>query len=250
MKALILAGGRGKRLGKLTEEMNKCLMEVGGRPLLSYSLDCASKIPQISEIVIVVGYQAEKIINNFGDHYRGKPIKYIFQKEQNGLVHAIEQAREILDNEDFLLMLGDELMTNARHLEMVRAFEVEEVFALCGVLLVENRNLIKKTYAVLQDNQGKIVRLIEKPQNPPNNIMGIGHCLFRNGILSYIPKTPINQNRGEKELPDLIQAAVDDGKIIKPFNLCNRYFNFNIKEEIHDVESFFAHFSDYERDLM
>ena len=250
MKALILAGGRGKRLGELTQEKNKCLMEIGGRPLLSYSLDCASKIPQISEIIVVVGYQAEEIVNRFGDHYQGKSIKYAFQEEQKGLVHAIDQAKEVLAGSDFLLMLGDELMTNPRHLEMFRVFEDENIFALCGVLLVENRDLIKKTYSINQDKQGNIARLIEKPQDPPNNIMGTGNCVFRNAILSYIEKTPVNPNRSERELPDLIQAAINDGKIIKPFNICSRYFNFNIKDEIHDVESFFAHFSEEERNLL
>lgn len=250
MKALILAAGRGKRLGEMTQEKNKCLVEIGGRLLLSYSLDCASKIPQISEIVVVVGYQAEEIVNRFGDHYQGKSVKYAFQEEQKGLVHAIEQAGQVLNGEDFLLMLGDELMTNPRHLEMFRVFEDGNIFSLCGVLLVENRNLIKKTYSISQDKNGNILKLIEKPQNPQNNIMGTGNCLFRNEILSYISKTPINSNRGERELPDLIQVAIDDGKIVKPFNICSRYFNFNIKEEIHDVESFFAHFSEEERNLL
>ncbi|MBI4101547.1 MAG: nucleotidyltransferase family protein [Candidatus Nealsonbacteria bacterium] len=250
MKALILAAGRGKRLGELTQDKNKCLTEIGGRPLLSYSLDCAAKIPQISEIVVVVGYQADEIVNRFGDHYQGKSVKYAFQEEQRGLVHAIEQAKEVLAGSDFLLMLGDELMTNPRHLEMFRMFEDRNIFTLCGVLLVENRNLIKKTYSISQDKNGNIQKLIEKPQDPLNNIMGTGNCLFRNEIISYIAKTPVNQNRGEKELPDLIQTAIEDGKIVKPFNICSRYFNFNIKEEIHDVESFFAHFSEEERNLL
>ena len=171
MKALILAAGRGKRLGEITQDKNKCLIELGGRLLIDYSLDCASKIPQIVEIVVVVGYQAEKIINFFGDHYQGKPVKYVFQKELKGLVNAIESAEVALGKEDFLLMLGDELMTNPRHLEMIKAFEDKDIFALCGVLLVENRDLIKKTYSILQDKEGKIVKLIEKPQNPPNSII-------------------------------------------------------------------------------
>ncbi|OGZ23729.1 MAG: nucleotidyl transferase [Candidatus Nealsonbacteria bacterium RIFCSPLOWO2_01_FULL_41_9] len=250
MKALILAAGRGKRLGEITQDKNKCLLEIAGRPLIAYSLDCASKIPQISEIVIIVGYQAEEIINNFGDHYLGKPVRYVFQKEQKGLVNAIENAEAVLNKEDFLLMLGDELMTNPRHLEMMKAFEDKDIFALCGILLVENRDLIKKTYSISQSDDGKITQLIEKPQNPENNIMGTGNCLFRKEIFSYIAKTPINKNRGEKELPDLIQCAINDGKIVKPFNLCSRYFNVNLKEEIHDAQSYFAHFSESERKLL
>lgn len=80
--------------------------------------------------------------------------------------------------------------------------------------------------------------------------MGTGNCLFRKEIFSYIAKTPINKNRGEKELPDLIQCAINDGKIVKPFNLCSRYFNVNLKEEIHDAQSYFAHFSESERKLL
>lgn len=250
MKALILAAGRGKRLGELTEEKNKCLVEVGGRPLLSYSLDCAAKIPQVSEIAVVVGYQAEEIVNRFGDHYQGKSVKYAFQEEQRGLVDAISRSKEVLAGSGFLLMLGDELMTNPRHLEMFKIFEDKNIFALCGVLLVDNRDLIKRTYSISQNKEGNILKLIEKPRDPQNNIMGTGNCLFRNEIISYIEKTPVNPNRGEKELPDLIQAAINDGKIVKPFNICSRYFNFNVKEEIHDAESFFAHFSEEERNLL
>jgi len=250
MKALILAAGRGKRLGETTAEKNKCLLEVAGRSLLAYSLDCASKIPQVSEIIVVVGYQADQITDKFGNQYGGKPLKYVFQKEQKGLVSAIEYAKDAIGKDDFMLMLGDELMTNPRHLEMIRAFEIENVFGLCGVLVVENRELIKRTYAIFQDKDGRILRLIEKPQNPANNIMGTGNCLFKNEILDYIPKTPINQNRGEKELPDLIQVAIDDGEIIKPFNICHRYFNVNVKEEMIAAQSYFAHFSELERDLL
>jgi len=72
--------------------------------------------------------------------------------------------------------------------------------------------------------------------------MGTGNCVFKNEIFSYIPKTPINQKRGEKELPDLIQCAIDDGKIVKSFIICDQYFNLNLKEDIEKAKSYFAHF--------
>jgi len=250
MKVLILAGGRGKRLGEETSDKNKCMIEIAGKPLLAHSLDCASKIKEISEIIIVVGYQSEQIINTFGQNYKGKPIKYVFQKEQKGLVHAIDCAKEALSKEDFILMLGDELMINPKHAEMIEFFEKEGLFALCGALKVEDKNFVKKTYALWQGTDGRVLRLVEKPQNPINNIMGTGNCLFKNEILSYISKTPINQNRGEKELPDLIQCAVDDGKIVRPFLICDQYFNVNFKEEMKNAKSYFAHFSENDKNLL
>ncbi len=185
MKALILAAGRGKRMGELCEKRNKCLIEIVGRPLIEYSLDCASRI-DFSEILIVVGYQAEEIINTFGNHYRGRPIKYIFQEEQRGLVHAIECAKEAMGKDDFMLMLGDELMISPKHHEMINRYYNEGLFSLCGVSLVEDKNLVKKTYAVIQGENDKIVQLIEKPKNPINNLMGTGNCIFKNEILFYI----------------------------------------------------------------
>ena len=89
MKALILAGGRGKRLGKVCQDQNKCMIEIEGKPLIGYSLDCAV-LTNVSEIIIVVGYRAEEIINTFGNSYKKKLIKYITQPNQKGLVHAIE----------------------------------------------------------------------------------------------------------------------------------------------------------------
>jgi len=241
MKALILAGGRGKRLKEVSDDKNKCMVEVQGKPLIQYSLDWAVKT-DISEIVIVVGYMAEQIMDTYGNEYNGKPIKYVIQKEQKGLIHAIECAEQAINKEDFMLMLGDELMMRPKHSEMIKEYYDEDIFALCGTVIVEDKNLIKKTYSIIQEENNEIIRLVEKPDNPVNNIMGTGNCIFKNEIFSYIPKTPINQKRGEKELPDLIQCAIDDGKIVKSFVICDQYFNLNLKEDIKDAKSYFAHF--------
>ncbi len=74
-----------------------------------------------------------------------------------------------------------------------------------------------------------------------NNIMGTVNCLFKNEIFAYIPQTPINQKRGEKELPDLIQCAIDEGKIIKSSIICDQYFNINSEKEIREAGSYFVH---------
>lgn len=240
MKVLILAAGRGKRLEKTSKNKNKCMIKIERKPLIEYGLDCASQI-DVSEVVIVVGHKADQIISAYGNNYKKKPIKYVFQPEQKGLVHAIECAKDAIKNEDFILMLGDELLIKPKHIEMIKKFNKEKLFGVCGTVNVKNKNLIKKTYALFQQKDNKIIRLIEKPLKPINNIMGTGNCLFRNKILSYIGKTPINQNRGEKELPDLIQQAIDNGNAVNSFIVCDRYFNINSKEEIDDTKSYFSH---------
>jgi dTDP-glucose pyrophosphorylase len=236
MKALILAGGRGRRLGNITDSVNKCMLILGGKPILEYNIERAADIQQIDEILIVVGHRAEDIINKYGTRYKDKKIKYVIQWEQKGLVHAIECAKDEIGKDDFFLLLGDEVLVNSRHKEMLKKFTEENLFGICGVLFQKDKSKISRTYTVLTDNNGRIFRLIEKPRKALNNWQGTGHCIFRNEILHYIERTPIHPERGERELPDLIQCAVDDGQIVKIFNICDEYANINSEEDLIEAQ--------------
>lgn len=238
MKALVLAGGRGKRLDEISANKNKCMIEVNVKPVIEYSLDCAVST-DIDEIVVVVGYRAEEIINTYGTRYKDKRLRYVIQWEQKGLVNAIECAKEAIGSDDFLLLLGDEVLRSPRHQAMLDEFRNGDVFAMCGVLLVEDKNLIKRTYTLIHDDNNIIYRLVEKPRNPLNNFMGTGVCAFRNAIFDYIDITSIHHERKEKELPDMIQCAIDDGKVVKSYIICDKYTNINTKEDIVMAEGFF-----------
>lgn len=231
MKALILAAGRGKRLGDMTNGINKCMIEIRGKPLLEYNLDRVADCKNIEEIIIVVGYRANDIVDRYGLSYRNMPIKYVTQLKQHGLVHAIECSTEALDGHDFFLLLGDEFLENSRHVEMMGFFILNDVMGVCGILNQDNVSEISKTYSVLLYDD-TIIRLIEKPKHPINNLQGTGHCIFKNEMLNYIKYTPIHYLRKEKELPDFIQCAVDDGKIIKTFNICDAYNNINSESDM------------------
>lgn len=236
MKALILAGGRGKRLNHHTESSNKCMLPLMGKPLIQYSLENAV-LAGMESIVIVVGYRAEDIINKFGTEFNGTRIAYVIQSERKGLVHAMECARDALHGSDFMLFLADEVLISPCHGEMLERFRKENLFAVCGTVCVEDRSQISKTYALIGDeNTNRIYRLIEKPRIPINEIMGTGNCIMRYDIFSYVERTPINIERNEKELPDLIQCAVDEGQIVKYFDIGDGYFNINTKDDIPRAE--------------
>jgi len=232
LKALILAGGRGKRLENHTNEENKCMLKFRGKPLIEYSLDNARSL-NITEIIVVVGHLAEHIINTYGNSYKGMPVKYVIQKEQHGLVHAIECARPIISDFDFILLLGDEFLLKPDHVSLINSFKTEDVFTICGVIKVKDRSIISKTYSILYNQESKkIFRLVKKPKNPSNDLMGTGNVIFRNQILEYIEKTPINQQRGERELPDLIQCAIDNNKKVLYQILASSYVNVNTPEDL------------------
>jgi dTDP-glucose pyrophosphorylase len=235
MKALVLAGGRGKRLEGHSAECNKCMLEFAGKPLIEHSLDNGVALAP-EEIVIVVGYLAEQVINAYGNTYRGVRIRYAIQREQRGLVHAIETAAPYLGTSDFMLFLADEVLLDPNHASMLERYRQADVFALCGVTFPADRQAVMNTYAVLEDQQGRILRLIEKPRRPLNDCQGTGNVLFNNAILEYIERTPINQGRKERELPDLIQCAIDDGHIVRSFVVGGRYININTPAHIVEAE--------------
>lgn len=238
MKALILAGGRGKRFNNSEESGNKCLISCMGKPLIQYSLENAVAAGADS-IVIVVGYRAEDIINKFGTEFRGIKISYVIQNERKGLVHAMVCAKDAINNSDFMLFLADEVIISPRHSNMLKQFHNDKLFVSCGIARVEDRSQISKTYALIgNDATQHIFRLIEKPRALINNIMGTGNCVMRADIFNYIDRTPLNTERNEKELPDLIQCAIDEGRAIKYFDIGDGYFNINTPEDVILAEKF------------
>jgi len=78
MKALILAAGRGKRLDELSVDNNKCMVRIMDRPVIEYSLDCVVST-DIDQIIIIIGYRAEDVINHLGNYYKGKKLRYVIQ---------------------------------------------------------------------------------------------------------------------------------------------------------------------------
>ena len=237
MKAIILAGGRGNRLNTRSKEKNKCMFLLDNKPVIEYSLDNVIST-DIQEIIIIVGYRAEDIINHYGKEYKGRSIKYVIQREQKGLVHAIKCASFLIDDDNFMMLLGDEVMVRPRHRDMLEEFNRNKIFGICGVLKVKDKKKIKKTYTLVQDDNRVIYRLVEKPNQPLNNMMGTGDCIFNNRILDYIDITPIHHKRGEKELPDLIQCAIDEGKEIRSFDICAEYFNVNSELDLKEAEEY------------
>jgi len=230
MKALILAGGRGSRLEDWTKDRNKSMIKLYEKPLIEYNLDHAVEAG-VSEIIIVCCYKPEEIKKFIGNEYRGVKVKYIIEKEGKGLVAAIENAKEEIGKSDFILMLADEILIEADLRNMIKKFKKEELFAICGIVYEEDRLSIARTYTAMVNENGRAFRLIEKPKVKINNIKGTGHCVLKNEIFNYIERTPINAIRGQKELVDLIQVAIDDGKKVYVHPITKDYVNVNTKED-------------------
>jgi dTDP-glucose pyrophosphorylase len=235
LKALILAAGRGTRLSTTLNGKNKCLTIAQDKPIIGHALDKLCTLKEIESFVIVVGYKAEAIIDYCGHEYKRKKIIYVFQENLNGLVNAIECAKDNIGEDDFLLHLGDEYFVEPDYSKMLEKFYSEKCFSLIGTVRVNNLNLIQKTYTFSYNLRGEVCNLIEKPIQAYNNFMGTGNVIFKAGIIDYIQQTPINQMRGERDLTDLIKTCIMAGKKVKYFVLSKKYVNLNVPEDMKNL---------------
>lgn len=107
MQCVILAAGRGTRMGTLTDNRPKPLLAVGGKDLIERKL--AALPPEIDEVIIIVGYLGEMIESRFGSLYAGRRICYAVQENiVGGTADALWQAKELL-HDRFLILNGDDL---------------------------------------------------------------------------------------------------------------------------------------------
>ena len=209
MQAVVLAAGKGTRLRPLTEDKPKALVEVDGTPIIEDAFDNLIEIGT-TELVVVVGYLQEKIIERYGDSYRGIPITYAHQREQLGLAHAILQAEPHVDD-DFILMLGDNIF-RANLSDVVKRQHEDRADA--AFLVEEVPYEEASRYGVLDTNEyGEIVEVMEKPDDPPSNLVMTGIYTFTPAIFHACHLVQPSE-RGEYELPDAIDLLLQSGRII------------------------------------
>jgi len=209
MQAVVLAAGEGTRLRPLTEDKPKGMVEVDGAPILTHCFDNLVDLGA-SELIVVVGYMKEKIIQHYGDEYEGIPITYAHQREQNGLAHALLTVEDHIDD-DFMLILGDNVF-EANLQDVVRRQTEDRADA---AFLVEEVPIEEASrYGVCDTNKyGEIVDVIEKPDNPPSNLVMTGFYTFTPAIFHACHLVQPS-DRGEYEISDAIGLLLESGRTI------------------------------------
>ena len=226
MKAVILAAGRGTRMGDLTEDTPKPLLEVNERPFL-YHLMKNVKKSGIDDIAVVVSYKKEKVYDFIEEEFPRTEI--IEQGEPLGTGHAVKVTKDFIDDDDFIVIMGDNLYSK----NDIRTVSESEGNVIAGYE-VDN----PERYGVLEINDNKLVSIIEKPDNPPSNLINTGLYKFTSEIfqaLDNIEKSP----RGEYELTDAISIMAEEGKV-HVYKLNDYWIDFGRPEDIPKVEKFLS----------
>ena len=214
MKAVVLAAGKGTRLRPLTDDKPKGMVEVNGKPLITHCFDQLIDLGA-DELIVVVGYMKEVIIDHYGDEYEGVPITYTHQREQKGLAHALLTTEEHIDD-DFMLILGDNVF-EANLQDVVRRQREDRADA---AFLVEEVPWEEASrYGVCDTNQyGEITDVVEKPEDPPSNLVMTGFYTFSPAIFHACHLVQPS-NRDEYEISDAVDLLIQSGRTIDAIGL-------------------------------
>ena len=214
MKGLILSGGAGTRLRPITHTSAKQLVPVANKPILFYGIEDMVEAG-ITEIGIITGDTGAEIREAVGDGSRwGARVTYIPQDAPLGLAHCVLIARTFLGDDDFVMYLGDNLLRQGIA-EFVDRFEADRQLADDSDAVIPSAQILlarvpdPQRFGVAEIGpDGEVLRLVEKPVDPPSDLALVGVYLFDRSIheaVAAISPSP----RGELEITDAIQWLID-----------------------------------------
>ena len=204
MKGLILSGGAGTRLRPLTYTSAKQLIPVANKPVLFYGIEHLVEAG-VTDIGIVVGDTAAEIETAVGDGGRwGARVTYIRQDAPSGLAHAVKISRSFLGDEPFIMYLGDNILRDGVK-DFVDAFDAGSANAQILAAQVPE----PQRFGVIELDGDDVVRVVEKPADPPSDLALVGVYLFDRHVFDAIDAL-VPSSRGELEITEAIQRLIDD----------------------------------------
>ncbi len=219
MKAVILAGGFGKRLRPLTIDKPKPLVEVAGKPILIWQIEWL-KDHGIDEIVLLVGYLKDKIIEYIGSGKKfGVKVTYVVEDEPLGTGGALKNAESVLRNEEKFLVLNGDIITNLNPRKLLDNVGSNIIVSIAAVPL-------RSPYGILSiDEEGYIVKFEEKPILE-NYWINAGVYAMTPQVFDYLPdkgdieRTAFPKLASEKKLKatrysDVIWRSIDTYKDVE-----------------------------------
>lgn len=203
MNAILLAAGLGTRLKPLTNSKPKALVALGKKPLIEHVFESLEKAG-VTETTVVTGKFGNQIEEFFGNRFKKMKLNYVTQPKPLGTANALQSAEEFAGKE-FLLGHCDVIPPPKtwKTLSKLRGFD-------CVMTLRRSEKPEKYGVAVVEN--GRVAELIEKPNEPPSNLVNAGCYKFNEKIFGLISNLKPSK-RGELELTDAIKILLRQKKV-------------------------------------
>ena len=228
-RGILMAAGRGTRLGELTARFPKPMLEVAGAPIISHILRGLAG-QGLEEVVIITGHCAELLEQGLGDGAAlGLKLRYLRQPQPpQGTARALELARELLEPEPFFFGWGDILVSADNYGRILSAAAGRD--AVLGVNAVDDP---WAGAAVTVDQEGRVRKIVEKPPRgtsaTPWNNAGLG--VLGPSIWPLVDRLRPSA-RGEYELPQAMAALVDSGADVGAVPVEGPWFDIGTAEDL------------------
>jgi glucose-1-phosphate thymidylyltransferase len=225
MKAIIPVAGAGTKLRPHTYTQPKALIPLAGKTILSIIID-QLKDAGINDFVFIIGYLGEKIQDYVKEKYPQLNCHFVQQNERHGTGHAINLTRDIIGNDEILVVLGD----------TIAEYDVKEIintpYSMLGVKKVDD----PRNFGVAEiEEDGFINRVVEKPAIPKSNMALVGvYKIKETGFLfSCIEKIIAAgiKSYDEFNLTDALECMIQNGVKFQPFKVQN-WFDCGKKETL------------------
>jgi glucose-1-phosphate thymidylyltransferase len=204
LKGIVLAGGLGTRLYPITKITNKHLMPVYNKPMIFYPIRTLVSAG-VQEILVVTGGNNAgdflRILRN-GEEFGLKQLSYRYQEGEGGIAAALSLAETFAAGDAICVILGDNIYENSLRKS---ADEFARIGKGARIHLKQVENPQRFGVPVMQD--GRIIRIEEKPQNPQSNFAVTGFYMYDASVFEII-KTLKPSNRGELEITDVNNAYI------------------------------------------
>lgn len=230
---VILAAGKGTRLMPFSTRYPKPLLPVLDRPLIEHQLEALREIG-VRRVLVVIGHLGAEIVRHLGDGSRYEvSIEYVEQEEPLGIAHGLARVEPWVDR-PFMVILGDIFFVH-EGLERMLVMLDEGAEAVLAVKEEADTDAIRRNYVAIEDDSGRVVRVVEKPRHPRGRLKGCGIYLFRPDFFDALRRTPRTAMRDEYELTDGIQIFIDDGYLVKAARVIREDVNLSYPRDLLDL---------------
>ena len=227
MKGILLHGGHGTRLRPLTHTGPKQLLPIANKPMSEYCIE-SMKEAGVKEIAIIIGgVGTNKVKEYYGDGTNFDiKITYVEQDEPKGIAHAIRLCKNFIGNEKFLVFLGDNIIQKSI-LAYAKNFEKSDSAA--SILLCEVDN--PSRFGIADVKNGKIIKIMEKPKNPPTNLAVTGIYFLTPRIFDIIDNLKPSW-RNELEITDALQMLLEETQKINYYMITDYWKDTGTPDDI------------------